>query len=131
MPMEPDAGMQMPGGSVADIQSDAQADNLGDADTLADMKNADPDLPDVRDPLDNQAGEGDLLPSETPIEDEDQLYNTSDVLDGGNNSSDLGAEQAGLGGPGVKGSDAGLDISAEQGSNPTGDRATGLGAFRD
>ncbi len=106
MSIETDAGMQMPGGSVADIQSDAIADNLEDADTLADMKNADPDLPDVRDQMNDDAGGPDLLPNDTPIEDEDQLYNTSDVLDGGNNSSDLGAEQAGL----------------------SGDRATGLSA---
>lgn len=142
MSIDTDAGMQMPGGSVADIQSDAITDNLEDADTLADMKNADPDMPDVRDddlnadmnqdaaaesaPMNQDARDAD-----TPIEDEDQLYNTSDVLDGGTNSSDLGAEQAGLADTGFKGTDAGLDISAEQGSDPTGDRATGLGAFRD
>lgn len=128
MSTNPDAGAQMPGGSVADIHSNAQADNLQDADTLADMQNADPDMPDVRDPLDGAADNFDMLPGDSPIEDEDQLYNTSDVLDGGNNSSDLGAEQAGLADTGFKGTDAGLDISAEQGSNPTGDRATGLSA---
>lgn len=131
MSIDTDAGLQMPGGSVADIQSDAIADNLEDADTLADMKNANPDQPDVLDSLNDDAGTPDLLPNDAPIEDEDQLYNTSDVLDGGNNTSDLGAEQAGLAEPGFKGTDAGLDISAEQGGDPTGDRATGLGAFRD
>jgi len=131
MSTETDAGMQMPGGSVADIQSDAIADNLEDADTLADMKNANPDQPDVLDSLNDDAGTPDFLPNDTPIEDEQQLYNTSDVLDGGNNTSDLGAEQAGLADPGFKGTDAGLDISAEHGSDPTNDRATGLGAFRD
>jgi len=130
MSTETDAGLQMPGGSVADIQSDAIADNLEDADTLADMKNADPDMPDVRNPLDGPADNFDMLPGDSPIEDEDQLYNTSDVLDGGNNSSDLGAEQAGLADPGFRGTDAGLDISKGQGGDPTGDRATGLGAFR-
>ncbi len=131
MSIETDAGMQMPGGSVADIQSDAIADNLEDADTLADMKNANSDQPDVLDSLNDDAGTPDFSPSDTPIEDEQQLYNTSDVLDGGTNSSDLGAEQAGLAAPGFKGTDADLDISTEQGGDPTTDRATGLGAFRD
>lgn len=131
MSIDTDAGMQMPGGSVADIQSDAIADNLEDADTLADMKNANPDQPDVLDSLNDDGGTPDFLPNDAPIEDEQQLYNTSDVLDGGNNTSDLGAEQAGLAEPGFKGTDAGLDISAEQGGDPTSDRATGLGAFRD
>ncbi len=131
MSVDTDAGQQMPGGSVADIQPDSIADNLQDADTLADRENADPTRPDVSDDMNADFDDSDLLTNDTPIEDEDQLYNTSDVLDGGSNSSDLGAEQAGLGGPDFKDSDAGLDISAEQGSNPTGDRATGLGAFRD
>ena len=75
-----------PGSSVADIQSDKLTDNLGDADTLADMQNADPDRQD-----------------DGPIEDEQQLVSDSDAIDEGSNDSDLGAEQAGL--PDAEGKD--------------------------
>ncbi len=114
-----------PGGSVADIQSDRQADNLQDADTLADMRNADPNLPERQD---DRAG--DEL-TDTPGPDEMQLETDSDAIDGGTNDSDLGADVAGLPDTGTKGSDAGLDNSARTSADPTGDRATGLGAFRD
>ena len=109
-----------PGGSVADIQSDAQTDNLQDADTVADMRNADPEMPDIQDEM-----TGDEMTDDT-IEDEQQLVSDSDAIDSGSNDSDLGAEQAGLTKE-TKGSDAGLDN--DTGSNT--DRATGLGAFRD
>lgn len=136
MSTDPNAGMQQPGGSTADIQPNTNTDNLQDADTLAAMKNADPDMPDIADEdlnadMNEDARVSDALPRHTPITDEDQLYNTSDVLDGGTNSSDLGAEQAGLTDPDMKDSDAGLYTSGARGDNPTGDRATGLGAFKE
>ena len=82
-----------PGSSVADIQSDRQADNLQDADTLADMQNADPNLPERQDDM-----SGDEL-TNTPGPDEMQQVTDSDAIDSGLNDSDLGADVAGDIGP--------------------------------